>query len=632
MNNVIIGTAGHIDHGKTTLVRALTGIDTDRLKEEKTRGMTIDLGYAHLTLPNGQVASIIDVPGHERFVKNMLAGVVGIDIALLVVAADESVMPQTREHLDILQLLRVEHGIVAITKADSVDPEWLDIVRDEVRELLADTCLASSPIIPVDSVSGRGLPELLSVIQEVCNSMMRRQASHGFRLPIDRVFTLTGFGTIVTGTLVDGTINVGDKVEILPRGLESRARQLQIHGRTVQSAQAGTRLAINLAGVDTVDLVRGDVCASPGTLRSSSRFDILLKLLPSASHSLKNKTRIRFHIGTAELLGRITLLDREELEPGDEAFAQFSSETPGVAAYGDRFVIRSYSPMVTIAGGIVVDPVAQKHRRYDIEIIAALETRSKGSTVQQLEAILKQYHTGVTTADLSKQMNQTDLEQSLRALREAGKLVELEGGRIFHLSTYDALVRRTAEILSEFHSKYPLRPGMPKEELRARITRQIDHRTFNALLAHLEQLHQICTIDTVVCQKGFAITLNSEEQSAAREILDTLQRAGFEPPDENQLLENTGLPTSTSRDILDLLVHQGEIVKVAENLYFHASAILKAEQLLREHLAKHHSITVGQFRDLSGSSRKYAVPLLEYFDSRKITRRKGDERVLLKTD
>lgn len=632
MDNVIIGTAGHIDHGKTTLVRALTGIDTDRLKEERERGMTIDLGYAHLTLPKGQVASIIDVPGHERFIKNMLAGVVGLDIALLVVAADESVMPQTKEHLDILQLLHVEHGIVAITKADSVDPEWLDFVKDEVQELLADTYLAGSPIIPVDSVSGRGLSDLLSVIQEVCDSITRGPVSRGFRLPIDRVFTLTGFGTIVTGTLADGTINVGDKVEILPQGLESRARQLQVHGRTVESAKAGTRLAINLAGVDINEIVRGDVCASPGTLKASCRFDILLKLLPSASHALENRTRIRFHIGTAELLGRITLLDREELKPGDEAFAQFISETPGVAAYGDRFVVRAYSPMITIAGGVVVDPVPRKHRRYDVNTIAALETRSRGSTVELLEAVLKQYDTGVTTADLSKQMNQTDFGPSLHALREAGKLIELEGGWIFHSSTYDALVKRIAEVLSEFHSKYPLRRGMSKEELRVRINKQIDHRTFNTLLAHLEQLDQICIVDNVVCQKGFTITLDSKEQSAARQILDTLQKAGFEPPDENQLLKNTGLPTSTSRDILDFLVHRGEIVKVAENLYFHASAILKAEQLLREHLAKYPSITASQFRDLIGSSRKYTIPILEYFDSRKISRRKGDEHVLVRTD
>lgn len=630
MNNVIIGTAGHIDHGKTTLVRALTGINTDRLKEERERGMTIDLGYAHLTLPDGRVASIIDVPGHERFIKNMLAGAVGLDIALLVVAADESVMPQTREHFEILQLLHVKHVIVAITKADSVDPECLDFVRDEVQELLADTCLADSPIIPVDSVSGRGLSDLLSMIQKVCNSMTQRPVSRGFRLPIDRVFTVTGFGTVVTGTLVDGIINVGDKVEILPQGLESRARQLQIHGRTVESAKAGTRLAINLAGVDAADLARGNVCASPGLLKTSVRFDILLKLLPSASHVLKNRTRIRFYIGTSELLGRITLLDREELDPGDEAFVQFSSETPAVAAHGDRFVIRSYSPMVTIGGGFVIDPAPRKHRRYDIYTIVALETRTKGSTVQLLEAIVEQYDTGVTTADLSKQMNRMDFEPSLKALIEAGKLIELEGGRIFHTSTYDALVKRTSEVLSEFHSKYPLRPGMPKEELRVRINRQFDHRTFSSLLAHLEERQHICIMDNVVCQKGFAITLSSKEQSAARQILDKLQEAGFEPPDETQLLKNTELPTSTSKDILDFLVNQGKVVKVAENLYFHASAILKAEQLLREHLAKHPSITVGQFRDLSGSSRKYAVPILEYFDSRRITRRNGDERVLAK--
>lgn len=629
MKNITIGTAGHVDHGKTALVKALTGIDTDRLKEEKERGLTIDLGFASLVLPNGESVGIVDVPGHERFIKNMLAGAGGVDAVLLVVAADESVMPQTVEHLDILQLLEVKRGVAALTKADLVDSDWVEFVKEDIRKALSGTFLADAPIIPVSSTTGEGLPELLAALQDVCEGIEPRDASGAFRVPVDRVFTLTGFGTIVTGTLVAGTVTVGDAIEVLPSGLRSRARQLQVYGHKVESASAGTRVAMNLGGLEVADLDRGDICATPDTLKPSSILDLRLTLLKRAPKPLKNAARVRLHVGTAELLGRLALLDRDELKPGEQTYAQFRSEVPTAAARGDRFVIRSYSPMITIGGGVIIDPVARKHRRFDPSVIAALDTSTRGSPEELIEQILKGSAAGMTAAELSKTSGIADVQEPLDSLKQKGLLIELAGARLIHSHMFSQHASRIRDSLARFHARNPLKQGMPKEELRNTAAKVFDTRSFTVLLAHLEKIGEVTTSGTAVHLPDHRVELSAQQQAAADRLLAELQKAGLSVPSCDGLLQKSGLPPAQAKEVLDLLVQRDEVVKVAEDLYFHRATVEQAERMLRDYLAQHGKITISQFRDLTGSTRKYILPLLEYFDSRKITRRLGDERVLL---
>jgi len=628
MKHIIVGTAGHVDHGKTTLIQALTGVNTDRLREEQERGMTIDLGFASLTLPNGQRVGIVDVPGHERFLKNMLAGAGGVDVALMVIAADESVMLQTTEHLEILQLLEVQQGVIALTKADLVDDEWLGVVEEDVRTALKGTFLEDAPIVPVSSVTGQGMPDLLSALEIACDAVEARDSSGPFRIPVDRVFTLTGFGTVITGTLISGTIRVGDQVEVMPSGLQSRARQIQVHGQRVDRAEAGTRVAVNLAGLEVADLARGDVVTAPAMLKASTLLDVRLTLLANAAHPLKNRARVRFHSGTAEILGRLRLLDRDELKPGDQAYAQFRAETPAAVVKGDRFVIRSYSPMVTIGGGVVIEPNARRHKRFDKGTIESLETASKGTPEELLEQVLRQSTAGMSPQELLKKVQ---AESALESLKQAGKVVQLEGGRLMHASVLAQHASTIRDALFGFHATHPLKPGMSREELRGLAAKGIDNRTFASILAHLEEAGRIATSDTSVRLPDFEPCLAPKQQSALDSLSRALLDAGLNVPDADEFLQATGLPKSEARDILDLLVFRGEIVKIAEGMCLHATTVRQAEETVRGFLQENGKFTVSQFRDLTGTSRKYAVPLLEYFDSKRVTRRVGDERVAGRT-
>lgn len=627
MKNIIVGTAGHVDHGKTTLIRALTGVNTDRLREEQERGMTIDLGFASLTLPNGQRIGIVDVPGHERFLKNMLAGAGGVDVALMVIAADESVMPQTTEHLEILELLEVKRGVIALTKADMVDEEWLSVVQDDIRAALADTFLSDAPMVPVSGVTGMGIPDLIDALQTTCETVEARDASGPFRIPVDRVFTLTGFGTVITGTLVSGTIRVGDPVEVQPSGLESRARQIQVHGKKVDQAEAGSRVAVNLAGLEIADLARGDVVSSPGALKESSVVDVRLTLLGNAPHPLKNRTRVRFHAGTAEILGRLTILDRDELKPGEQAYAQFRAETPSAVSRGDRFVIRSYSPMVTIGGGIVIEPNARKHKRFDEGTIDSLETASKGTPEELLEQALRQAPAGIASQELLRKVEVSEVSALLESLKDAGKAVALDGGRLIHTSVLSQYASAMRDVLSGFHMTHPLRPGMPREELRTAAGKGLESKVFASVLAQLQSRGELTVSDASVRLTGFEPTLTPAQQSASDALAHTLLDTGLNVPDADEFLRGTGLPQTEAKEILDLLASRGEVVKIAEGIYLHASTVEQAESTVRKFIEENGKLTVSQFRDLTGTSRKYAVPLLEYFDSKRITRRIGDERV-----
>ncbi|GIV15224.1 MAG: selenocysteine-specific translation elongation factor [Armatimonadota bacterium] len=628
--HVIIGTAGHVDHGKSTLITALTGTNPDRLKEEQERGMTIDLGFAALTLPNGQTVGIVDVPGHERFLKNMLAGAGGVDVVLLVIAADEGVMPQTREHLDILRLLDVKAGVVALTKCDLVDPEWLQLVTEEVRAFLQDTPLRDVPVVAVSAVTGQGLPELLRALQEAVARVPVREVNAPFRLPIDRVFTLAGAGTVVTGTLVSGRVRVGDAIEILPPGLHSRARQIQVHGRKVEEAVAGSRVAINLPGVEKEQLERGMVCAPPDVFQPTQAFDAQLSLLPDAAKGLAHRTRIRLYLGTAEVIGRVSLLDSERLEPGQQGFVQLRMEKPLVAARGDRFVIRTYSPMFTVGGGIVLEPHAARHKRFDSAVIERLQSLLGGSPEERVLAILAQSPAGMHEAELARHA-ETDVQSVLAILDrlQTQEQAVRVGDVWFARSVWDSLRQRVEHTLHRYHQQNPLRAGMPREELRSTLGGKLPARLFEAMLLRWQEEGVLTLQGALVRLAGFTVRLNERQQRLAQRVEQILREAGVTPPPVEIISQQAGAPPDAVRAMIQVLLEQGMLVRLEGDLFFHRETIDRLAELVKRTIREKGSLSVGEFRDLTGSSRKFAVPLLEYFDSIRLTRRVGDVRVLV---
>jgi len=631
LKHIIIGTAGHVDHGKTVLVKALTGTDTDRLKEEKERGISIELGFAYLKLPGGLHAGIIDVPGHERFIKNMLAGVGGIDLVLLVIAADESVMPQTREHLEIIQLLQVDRGIVVLTKQDLVDQEWLDMVREEVDEFLQGTGLENAPVVAVSAVTGAGMGELVRIIDQLTAGVEKRKFPGPPRLPVDRVFTVTGFGTVATGTLLSGALNVGENLQIYPGERVSRVRTLQVHGLKVETAEAGQRVAVNLTGVDTESVNRGDVLAPPGSLRPSHRLDARLQLLDSAPKELKHRARVRIYLGTAEILGRVILLDREELQPGNEAYVQLQLENPVAVAKSDHFVIRSYSPMRTVGGGLVVDPAPARHRRNRPEIIEALATAEKGTPAelagQQLEIGDRLY----TIAEVASGsgMDKETTAAALAELVELGQasLISSEGEQYYLAAGIMSRWQKTIrQALDEYHRKFPLREGYPREELRSRFFAKLNSKQFNMLLAYLEQEGQLSGTHQNISIKDFKPQPTPGQQEIINRLLESFTSPKFQPPAWDEAAIGAGIK-GDSQEYLNYLLARNVLVKIADGMYFHHNAVEQAISAIREHLAKQDELSLGEMRDLLQTSRKYTLPLLEYMDRMKITRRVGDTRV-----
>jgi len=633
MTNIIIGTAGHVDHGKTALIKALTGTDTDRLKAEKERGISIELGFAFCRLPSGRRAGIVDVPGHERFIKNMLAGVAGIDLVLLVVAADEGVMPQTREHMDIVRLLQINRGIVALTKIDLVDEDFLKLVREDVNDFLKDTPLKNSPVVEVSAVTGQGLKDLLEKIDEV--PVEGKDTAGQARLPIDRAFSVTGFGTVVTGTLWSGVIHTGDNLEIMPQGLVARVRSLQVHGGKVKEAVAGQRVAVNIAGVGVEQAQRGSVLAKPGFLRSANRLDARISLLANVQKELENRTRLRFYLGTAEILGRVILLDRDKLMPGETAYAQFLLEEPVAAIKGDHFVFRSYSPVYTLGGGVIVDSASRKHKRMREEIIEALVTRELGLPVEQVESYLKSQKTIRNRLDISQATGIKE-EETDRALQELGGenkvyVLTVDHDQFFiSREIYKQWVEKLTDLLKRYHQQYPLREGFPREELRSRLFSQFTTRQLQALLKILEDENILSQSSNTVALKGFQPKLEDGQQEIITRIKDIFYKNGFQPPDWESVSGGEGISESQSQEILQYFLRQGILVKVAEGLYFHAAAIEGAKKLLIGYLEKNNEISIGEIKTLLNISRKYALPILEYFDRIKVTKRVGDKRFLIK--
>ncbi|MCH7482000.1 MAG: selenocysteine-specific translation elongation factor [Chloroflexi bacterium] len=616
----VIGTAGHVDHGKSTLVQALTGIDPDRLEEEKRRGMTIDLGFAWLTLPSGREVSIVDVPGHERFIKNMLAGVGGIDLALLVVAADESVMPQTREHLAILDLLGVSHGLVVITKKDLVDDDLLGLVQLEVEDVLKGTTLEGSAVLSVSATTGDGLPELLTAIDGALDSTEQRRDLGRPRLPVDRSFTITGFGTVVTGTLVDGSLQVGQEVEIVPSGRRSRVRGLQSHRKKLEAAAPGSRVAVNLTGIASDEVVRGEVVTTPGWLRATHAVDARLLLLHDAPHGIKHNYPLTFHAFAAETPAKVRLLDRDLLEPGGEAWAQIWLEHPVALARGDRFVVRS--PDATLGGGTVVEVDAKRHRRNHAPTIERLERLSLGSPTAQLLTALESREPA-DARSLAQRANVSE-EEAVALARQAveeGSVIALDdelgpATQLYTTAGWNRLSAKAQQALGAYHEQHPLRLGMTREELRSRLG-------LKGAVAQLV-LSALASGGAVVDESGtlrlpeHEVGVSAEQQ---RRMDDYVAALAAEPFRTEQ--------PSVPPELLALLVDQQRVVRATDTVAFDAEIYDGLRKRITDHLREHGKVTVAEVRDMFGTSRKYALAVLEHLDEEHVTRRVGDERVLL---
>ena len=608
---MILGTAGHIDHGKSTLVTALSGIDPDRLAEEKQRGMTIDLGFAHMRLPSGREIGIVDVPGHARFIRNMLAGAHGIDVVLLVVAADEGVMPQTREHLEIIDLLDVRHGAVALTKVDLVDEMWYELVEGEVREAIAHTALEGSAICGVSAVTGKGLGELVSSL-DAAFDMVESKADLGRpRVPIDRVFTMSGFGTVVTGTLVDGTIAVGDELQVLPGGATARVRGLQQHNRKVDTAVPGNRIAVNLIGVEKSQVERGDVLARPGALQATRRMDARVRVLESAPRGLRHGAELQLHTGTVEVGCRVILLEGDTIEPGAEGWIQLYLERPIAAANDDRFILRIPSPSRTIAGGQIKDAAPRKHPRHDAAVRESLERRAAGDVLQEE---LRKYPRGVALSALLKATLATDADVSRLQARRVGEW-------LFAQDAWSAVADRATRELAAYHSEHPLRRGMPREELRSRLG--IQPGLFPALVKALVEELRLEERDGEVSAVAHQVADEASGGPAMR-LLELLGTAPFAPPSLAEAMRAAG----ATPEIIRALAQRGDLERLSDDIAFTRDAYERAVAVVRELIATTGSVSVAQLRDQLGASRRPMLALLEHLDAVKVTRRVGDSRVL----
>ena len=622
----VVGTAGHIDHGKTALVRRLTGVDTDRLKEEKERGISIDLGFAPLTTPAGRKVGIVDVPGPERFVRNMLAGIGGIDAVLLVIAADEGVMPQTREHFAIVKLLEVPRGLIVLTKADLIDdPAWLAAVEADARALVKGSFLETAPILPFSAVTGAGERELLAALDDLLAEEPDRPSGDPARLPIDRVFTVEGFGTVVTGTLWRGRVAVGDTVSVEPQGKSARVRSVQVHGASVEAASAGQRTALALHGLSREDLSRGDWVLAPGSLTPSTLISARVDLLPEAAKALVSRTRVRVHLGSGEALGRVVLLESESLEPGGSALAQLRLESEVVAARGDRFVLRSYSPMRTIGGGTVLEPLAERRKRGALDGLDVAESGSAGERVRFALDDAGLAPRSVAELARSLEAEPAAISAELDALLAAGAAVGLPDGRALGRDGFDAARERIRDEFAVYGKAYPLRWGPTRGELKARLARALDGALFDAALASL-------LAESIVLVRGDRVAeapgraLVGKHAEAARKLLATLEAAGSAPPELASLLPTLGLPLGESMELAGRLLADGDLVRIDADFVWARPAWERAVEFVRGHFAHAAELSVAEIKDGLGISRKWAVPLLEALDRERVTRREGNVR------
>ena len=636
MKRFIIGTAGHIDHGKTALVKALTGIDCDRLREEKERGITIELGFAALEYDDGRRVGIVDVPGHEKFIKNMVAGASGIDAVMLIIAADEGVMPQTREHLSICRMLAVKSGLIVLTKSDLVDPEWLEMVAEEAREFVVGSFLEGAPVVPVSAQSGAGLDILSSKIAHLLDGLQQRSAKGLCRLPVDRVFSMKGFGTVITGTLQAGTLRVGDEVAIEPAGLHAKIRGLQVHGQTVSSAGAGQRTAINFQGLEKDRIARGDVVGLPHTLVPAKKIALWYEHLAGAERPLKNRAPVRFHAGTAECIGRVVLLQADEMLSGDQGFIQIVLSEPAVVLPGDRFVLRSYSPVTTIGGGEILDMQPPKHRRMSLSTAARLTILRDGSIADSIELYCRE--AGVRGMELDALLRRCgrgrqDMLKVLDGMTARGQLVPVSKKPQYFVppAIIDELSDAVVDRLSIFHEQSPLVPGMRKQELLGRLVSGTDSRLFQWVLNRLAEKKGIRVQQEYLSLPDHRPALQQGQQKIKEMVVSLYIAGGFKPPTRREVLEYSGAGEKELVEILQLLVREGILVKLNDDLYYAEGCMRELSEQALNLMQQYGELTIQAFKQQTGLTRKFIIPVFEYFDRTRLTIRMGDKRVARKT-
>lgn len=633
MKHIIIGTAGHIDHGKTTLIRALTGRNTDRLREEQERGISIELGFTYFDLPSGKRAGIIDVPGHEKFIKNMLAGVIGIDIVVLVIAADEGVMPQTKEHLAILDILGIKKGFIVLTKQDLVDEEWQELVTEDIGNAVKGTFLEGTEIIPVSSTKGIGLDKVVEKVDKLADEVEERDNTDMPRLPVDRIFSISGFGTIVTGTLISGTFKVGEEIQVFPGNKVGRIRSLQVHDQDAPIVYAGQRVAMNIAGLKKSEIGRGDVIGPIGSMQETLMLDVKIRLLEDIPKIIENRARLRLYIGTKEVLCRIVFLDRENLSPGESCYAQLRLEESIVAKRGDKFILRFYSPMFTIGGGEVLESNPTKKKRYDENVLEELSIKEKGESKEVFEKIIKDRSSEFPSAkELSviTVMPQGKVIEEIEKLEKDNKVLAFQQGKelfAIHVDYYQLLKNSIINELKNYHMKKPLKPGISKEELRSKYLNKIKQKLSDSFINYLISENIIEQNGESICLKGYEVKYNEIQEKIRYEILRIYLEEGFTPSKRGEIIEKIRYNIDEVEQVFDSLVDNGEIIKLKEDLFIHKDMVLESIEKAKLFAKSNGYITVSDFRDILNTNRKMSMALLEYFDQRKITKRIEDRRV-----
>jgi selenocysteine-specific elongation factor len=631
---ILLGTAGHVDHGKSTLIKALSGIDPDRLKEEKEREMTIDIGFANFLLPSGRCAQVIDVPGHERFVKNMLAGVNTIDLVMFLVDANEGIKPQTEEHFDILRVLEIPAGIIVLTKIDLVGKEQIEKVTNEVKELVKGSFLEQSPFVNVSSVTGEGLPELVRTIDSLATGVRKRNKDLPVRLPIDRVFTMSGSGTVITGTLVSGILKINDVLELLPQKTEVRVRQIQSYGGKVIEAVAGQRVGLNIAGLKKDDLIRGNTLAAPGYIKPGHMFDGILNVVPNYPKAVNNNTRVRLHTGTGEFLGRIVLLDKEHIEKGGQGIIQFRSESQLTVTKDDHFVLRLYAPMITIGGGRIIDPSPVKHSRFQSEIIEHIEAMESVSARPLVSEVMA--NAGITPIlrkDVIEKVNlpKAEIENILKEMELNNEIIKGESvsERIMHIKAFEQLKERITGVISDFYGKQPLKLNIPIKEIKQRLFRDESNSDFfQKAITSLVKENKVKVMKDSLQLTQYSAPLTSKQEELKKKIESFYLANLLSPPNLDVLCQTLGIKEKNAEEMISILRDMGILVRLAENVILHQTAIDKATETIKIYLKEHENIKAGDFTKLIGTSRKYSIPLLEYLDSIKLTKRVGDVRIL----
>ena len=631
MKNIIIGTAGHIDHGKTTLIKALTGRNTDRWEEEQRRGITIDLGFTYFDLPGGDRAGIIDVPGHEKFINNMVAGVVGMDLVLLVVAADEGIMPQTREHMDILGLLGIKKSILVINKCDLVDEEWLELVEEEIQEELEGTFLEGAPVVKVSAATGQGLDELTDTIQQLMSDEVVAKDTQTIpRLPIDRAFTLSGFGTIITGTLISGTITREDVLEMYPIGKECKIRNIQVHGQNQDKCYAGQRVAINLSNVKKKEIRRGCVLAPKNSMKNTDLLDVKLKVLEDSMRILTNHERLHLYTGTSEILCRAVLLDKEQIGPGEEGLVQLRLEEEIAVKRGDRFVVRFYSPMETIGGGIVLEPNPVRKKRFDAQAIEELKKKESGSLGDVMELQIKEHgDTMITLAELAKVMAHSvdELKEYLEELEESGTIFVFPMKKdtyLWHRDSEFAVRQKIEETLQKYHSEHPYRYGMKKAEIHNTFLKKIKPNIFDAYIERMTGENVYGRREEYLSLPGYEVPKDAMYLQTEKLIEDTFEKAGYDFVRFSEI-DFGKIPRQTAEDVVLMMIDEGKVLRINEEMFTMKHLMDEAKEKIQNHLKEENLITIAQVRDMFSTSRKSAKPILEYMDSIKVTKKTGGE-------